>query len=378
MAGEPGRLPAGPITRGIRTGFLAGMAIAFAGTEAPGYRFYDYNGEGAISSSSAAVFWSESVWAPGETLTWVVADDPGWTASWTDSSGAGRPPPLGSPEEVVPVIRTALEAWSEIPSADIRWEVSGVDPTLDTAEWGDGRPTIFVDPDAERGSYAGIWFDRSAGGEWELVDCEVPLAPFAAAAVNDDPWWTYVLIHEFGHCLGLDHAGAYPRINEGRELDLRGVFGKDPLMSYGDFYGDIVRLAPDDRTGASLLRPAPDWRAATGGLAGVVMAGDGPAPFVQVFATRVSGGAAAGSVGGFTNEEGEFVIEGLDPGRYLLWAGPLNVLLAHGELLARGALLDAREHALLLPATVVRGAVTDGIEVRLQGGTRDGATAQLE
>ena len=354
------------------------MATALLGAEAPGYRFYDPNAEGAIPVAEEAVFWSESVWGSGETLTWVVADDPGWTAPWTDSSGAGRQPPLGSPQEVVPVIRTALQAWSEVRTADVRWEVSGVDPTLDTAERGDRRPTIFVDPEAERGSYAAIWWIRNAAGIWELVDCDVPLAPFAAAAVHDDPWWTYVLIHEFGHCLGLDHAGAFPRINEGREFDLRGAFGKDPLMSYGDFYGDIVRLAPDDRTGASLLRPAPDWRAATGGLAGVVMAGDGPAPFVQVFATRISSGAAAGAVGSFTNDEGEFLIEGLDAGQYLLWAGPLNVLLAHGELLARGSLLDVSEHALLLPATVFRGALTDGIGIHLQSGTRARAATQFD
>ena len=353
------------------------MAVAFSGTEAPGYRFFARNTEGGIPVAADAVLWDASVWRPGETLTWVVAEDPGWTASWTDSSGTEREPPLGSAEEVVPFVRTALEAWSEIPTADVRWEVSGVDPNFDTAERGDGHPTIFVDPEAERGSYAGIWMERVAG-KWELVDCDVPLAPFAAAELHDDLWWTFVLIHEFGHCLGLHHAGAFPRINEGRALDLRGAFGIDPLMSYGDFYGDLVHLAPDDRLGASLLRSAPDWKTATGAIGGVVTAGDAPAPFVQVFATRISSGAAAGTVGSFTNDEGEFLIEGLDAGQYLLWAGPLNVLLAHGELLARGSLLDVREHALLLPATVFRGALTDGIEIQLQGGTRAGAAAHFE
>ena len=307
--------------------------------------------------------WDASVWGPGETLVWVVADDPGWTASWTDSSGAGRQPPLGGPDEVVPFVRTTLQAWSEIGTADVRWEVSGVDPNLDTAEPRDGRPTIFVDPEADRGSYAGLWWGRNTAGLWEIVDCDVPLAPFAAAALHDDPWWTYVLTHEFGHCLGLGHPGAFPRINEGRRLDLRGAFGRDPLMSYGVFRGDLVSLAPDDRIGASLLRPARDWRSSTGRIAGVVTAGDSPASFVQVFAIPVLDGA--GAVGSFTNDEGAFVIGGLKPGRYVLWAGPLNVLYAHGDLLRHQPILAVTEQTLLLPVTVNRGAVNDGIQIEL-------------
>ena len=345
---------------------LVCVSVMALGPEAHGYRFFATNAEGALPMAAEAVRWDESVWGPGEMLTWVVADDPGWTSSWTDESGAIRQPPLGSPEEVVPFVREALRTWSDVSTADIRWEASGVDASLDSRERGDGRPTIFVDPEAERGSYAGIWMDRVAG-QWELTDCDVPLAPFAAAAIAEDVWWTMVLIHEFGHCLGLHHAGAFPRMDEGRQLDLRGAFGIDPLMSYGNYLGDLVTLARDDRVGASLLRPAPAWAAATGEIAGVVTAADGPAPFVQVFATRLSDGVAAGAVGSFTNEEGAFVIDGLEPGQYLLWAGPLNVLYAHGLLLAQTPqpVLDVTEQALLLPVSVSRGAVTDGVQIDL-------------
>ncbi len=351
-------------SRWIRTGILAWLAVAFSGTEVPGYRFYLYNVERGIPLAAEAVHWDESVWGPGETLTWVVADDPGWTAAWTDSTGARRQPPLGSPDEVVPFVRTALQAWSDVGTADTLWEVSGVDPALDHAESKDGRPTVFVDPEADRGSYAAIWFDR-VDGAWTLVDCDVPLAPFAAAALRDDIWWTHVLVHEFGHCIGLDHSGAFPRINEGRQLDLRGAFGVDPLMSYGDFYGDLAFLAADDRLGASLLRPAAGWKASMGGISGLVTVGEDPAPFVQVFAIPVSGGVTTGAVGSFTNADGEFVVDGLEPGRYVLWTGPLNILYAHGELLSHrpSPVLDASDQALLVPVTVTRGAVTEGIRI---------------
>ena len=359
----------------LRAAMLAGAVIALPGSDVSGYRFFNSNTDLPPAAPADAVRWDESVWAPGTTLTWVVAADPGWTAPWTDETGAERQPPLASPDQVVPYVAQALEAWSAIESADIRWEVSGVDADLDHAERGDGQPTIFVDPEAERGSYAGIRMER-VGETWKVVDCDVPLAPFAAAAVATEPWWTFVLIHEFGHCLGLLHAGAYPRIDEGRGQDLRGAFGIDPLMSYGSFYGDLVHLAPDDQTGASLLRPAPGWSSTVGAIAGVVTVQDDPAPFVQVFAIRLSDGIGRGAVGGFTNEEGAFLLAGLEPGRYLVWAGPLNVLYAHGDLFARGPALDVSEWALMRPVTVRPGGTTDGIEIVLSPARRGSNVTQ--
>ena len=364
-------IPPATSRRWIRDAILVGVVIALPGPDVSGYRFYNGNTDLPPAAPADAVHWDESVWAPGTMLTWVVAADPGWTAPWTDEAGAGRQPPLASPDQVVPYVAQALKTWSDIESADIRWEVSGVDANLDHAVRGDRRPTIFVDPEAERGSYARLWMEWVAG-TWKMVDCDVPLAPFAAAAVATDIWWTYVLIHEFGHCLGLSHAGAYPRINEGRGQDLRGAFGIDPLMSYGAFSGDLVHLAPDDRTGASLLRPAPGWTGTVGGISGVVTAPDDPAPFVQVFAIRFSDGVARGAVGGFTNEEGAFLLAGLEPGPYVVWAGPLNVLGAHGDLLAGGPVLDVGEWALMTPVTVRAGGTTDGIEIVLSR-ARDGS-----
>ena len=366
-----------PYANWVRAGVLVSL-VALPGPEANAYRFYGdalyFQSDLLLPPAADAVRWDESVWAAGETLTWVVAGDPGWTAPWTDGNGTTQPPPLESPDEVVPYVTEALAAWSAIGSADIRWEVSGVDSGMDHAERGDGRPTIFVDPEAERGAHAGVRWERIAG-TWKTTDCDVPLAPFAAAQLDYNVWWTYVLIHEIGHCLGLYHAGAYPRIYANFAWDLRGAFGIDPLMSYGRYFGDSRTLALDDRVGASLLRPRPGWTAATGGIAGVVTDGSVPLPFIQVFALRVTDGSADGAVGTFTGEDGAFLLEGLEPGSYLLWAGPLNALSAHPGLLAHetAPALDAAEQAVMLPVDVMRGGTADGVQIVL-GRTRAVAT----
>ena len=77
--------------RWVWTGILVWVAVALPGPEASGYRFSEAVRDDPYPPTAAgAVRWDEAVWAPGEMLTWVVADDPGWTSSWTDSSGATR------------------------------------------------------------------------------------------------------------------------------------------------------------------------------------------------------------------------------------------------------------------------------------------------
>ena len=139
------------------------------------YRFFsDRRTDQYPVLSEHAARWSPDIWDSGTTLTWVIADDPGWTSDWMDEEGMPQPPPLAGPEEVVPFVAQALRAWSDIESADIRWEVSGVDESLNHREPNDGRPTIFVDPEATRGSYAAIWIE-SIGDRRFITDCDVPL-----------------------------------------------------------------------------------------------------------------------------------------------------------------------------------------------------------
>ena len=314
---------------------MVGTLGALGSAEA--YRFFsDGRTDQYPVLSEHAARWSADIWDSGATLTWVIADDPGWTATWTDEEGVSQPPPFQGPEEVIPFVAQALRAWSDIESADIRWEVSGVDDSLSHREPNDGRPTIFVDPEAGRGSYAAIWIE-SIGDREAITDCDVPLSPFAAAELGESLWWDYVLIHEFGHCLGLAHAGALsvavrPTGRPGRHASQ--VHPTDPAMSYGFFGFPPDRLLADDVVGASLLRPAGEWDRSTGSIAGSLMLSEGePAAHAHVSALPLGENALRDRIGAFSDANGEFRIEGLKPGYYALWAQPLYRLDAHGSLL---------------------------------------------
>ena len=151
-----------------------------------------------------------------------------------------------------------------------------------------------------------------------------------------------VMVHEFGHCLGLGHTASYPDFRF-RDRVRAAEFGVDPVMSYGwslhlDEIAEQTRpdlITPDDAAGISLLRPRPGWLEETGRIWGVVLGGDGaPVRYGVVIAFRVEDGrAASAGVSGFTDNQGFFSIAGLGPGSYAVQAHPLQTGTAHPDIL---------------------------------------------
>ena len=296
-----------------RTAALACVVLPLSGsgariTEAYAILNYRIVGFGLYGAGEEwKLRWDAAVWGPGTTLTVAVPDDPRWLASSR----------FRSMVEVRAEVSAALQEWEGVATADIRWRVG-------TAVGEEAAALQFVLREGlPRG---GLAFVSVVRGNEAVVDrCEVLLDP----GFLDSLSLRNLFVHELGHCLGLGHPPPHP--NDGyffhsRGYDLPSMWDYDPWMSYG-------RLAPDrrllisDHIGASLLRPAPGWLERTASVYGTVLSAD-PAAGVSehegasvVLIARVGpDGTPRDAVTRYTNRWGQFVIEGLTPGNYVLMA----------------------------------------------------------
>ena len=352
------------------------------------YRFYsaDTDTRGWIVSSDDAVGWSG--WGPGDTLAWTLDTSADWSKRFGSSAGARR------------VIEKALAAWSDIPNADISWELAGEA----ASDYGDRGPTerrsrnwVSLDPNGEFGGQARSWWRRS-GSVWRRAACTVVGGSWLAEEPpdwwkeldEDDPYRLYpgleMWIHEFGHCLGLRHSQRLPT----NQLTVRGEFDEqrgqyreypvmqsdrwlaDPQMSYGwSDFGLEHPVTADDAVGAALLRPARGWLRTVGAISGSLLREGRPVRYAHVWAFPAEAmpeGGRPGPVGVFSDRDGDFLIEGLAPGPYVLWVSPITERPAHHVLsgLAGPSVLD--ETLVPYPVHVRAGSVTEGITIPVRTG----------
>ena len=292
--------------RGLPAGAVFGLILALtAGSAAPV--------PGYVLDRAGA--WYRGVWGPGETVSVAVVESSLWETPLADLSDFRR------------MLQEALAVWANVPTADIRWEVG---PTISETEAPGTFP--FIIRAVRNASEINAQLSLGPGDPHCLVNMDWPFES------NDPPTrfaslWSgrlRILIHELGHCLGLDHPDVFvPRFfygedysTEERASDAPSYWRFDPAMSYGKYHPDPRHLTADDMIGVSILRPREGWLDTTGSITGWVrLPPGGQADGVYhayVLATLLEPESRAYAVGVFTDLGGHFRIQGLAPGDYQL------------------------------------------------------------
>lgn len=242
------------------------------------------------------------------------------------------------------VVRRGISAWVEVETANIRIVLEDGTLVADGADITDGIHTIGFEADDawgnNRASALQVWTGR------RMTACDVRFDPdIFDGWPDDDPqateWAIYfleeVVMHEMGHCLGVNHVPPNPVwLGEGANVPdwppgflpepLAGL-SPDPQMSTAASYG-VPRLMPDDRIGVSLLYPAPGFLEERGSIGGNLLTPEGePAAFLYVQSVDYASGIAVFGPGAFADERGQFLLEGLPAGPVHLWVRPTRLLM---------------------------------------------------
>lgn len=361
---------------------VAVLGLGAGGNRTEAYRFYDNGGLDFIVGSDQALRWSEDAWGPGGTLVWEIEDGEDWSLLFD------------SAEDMRPLVEEALGIWSGIETADISWRVSGVASLSDEEpRFGDSRSRVFLERRQGRTSEGDVryyyrrgtflwWVRNRTRSTWELTDCDVglpwdwwlddDLQPEADLEL-DDVRDTIVRFaaEAFGRCLGLGDGAPFPgrpwlRRTAGSDAT---IWGSRRIWPVGPLMHNYWReLSADDRTAASLLRPRIGWGNSVGSVSGRLEVEGAAAPYVHVYAIRSTAAGMRNPVGAFANVRGEFLIEGLPPGEYILWALPVRYYWNHQPLLLEGAATDLKDAVVAHPVRVEAGRVTDGIEIPMRSG----------
>jgi hypothetical protein len=236
---------------------------------------------------------------PNHTVQYFISDQGPTGLAANDSFAA-----------VASQIRLAARVWNDVETSDLRLRFGGL-VSGNGAQLSPGIDVVFSD-DVPPGliaytvptSAAEATFSSSGAQFVPITRSILTLRRDLSARPSYNEAFFLTLVHEFGHCVGLQHTLTSSAMSTERT---RATTKARPL-------------AADDIAGLSLLYPANGYLATRGAVSGRVTLPSGAGvALASVVALSPNGPA----VSALTNPDGTYRIEGVPPGQYYVYAHAL-------------------------------------------------------
>ncbi len=235
---------------------------------------------------------------------------------YVSGSGPVALAPGDSLASVISQIRLAAAAWNEVKTSQLRLAFGGIrngevgaggSPYIDVIFDEIPPGLIALGGPTTRGELTA----SETGGFVPILRSVVVLNRDLSAQRSASEGFFLTLVHEFGHALGLQHT----------------LTSSVMSTSITRATSRAKPLAEDDIAGLSLLYPTPQFRETTAMISGrVTLAGAG-----VNLASVVALSPAGVAISALTNPDGAYLIAGVPPGSYYIYAHPLPPPL-YGEV----------------------------------------------